>query len=139
MSAFDPKRHVEHVTNWQPTTVDAAMSFEPATVEVIRGETDEGGGRRPKLLGRRLIRQYAAFPTAPAMRQSAIVWLEALQEKKAEDIVLVRSCIEPFLPKAICGRVQVPLKFGQRKLGHDRLLGWDYHDCLAAPYLSRLL
>src|SRR5690242_7405131 len=35
--------HVEHVTNWQLTTVDAAMSFEPATVEVIRGETDEGG------------------------------------------------------------------------------------------------
>ena len=35
--------HVEHVTNWQPTTVDAAMSFKPATVEVIRGETDEGG------------------------------------------------------------------------------------------------
>src|ERR1700746_1663283 len=35
--------HVEHVTNWQPPPVDAAMSFEPATVEVIRGETDEGG------------------------------------------------------------------------------------------------
>ncbi len=27
----------------KPTTVDAALSFEPATVEVIRGETDEGG------------------------------------------------------------------------------------------------
>ena len=35
--------HVEHITDWQPTTVNAAMSFEPTTVEVIRGETDEGG------------------------------------------------------------------------------------------------
>jgi hypothetical protein len=43
VSASAQSCHVEHVTNWQPTTVDAAMSFEPATVEVIRGETDEGG------------------------------------------------------------------------------------------------
>ena len=43
VSASAQSRHVEHVTDWQPTTVDAAMSFEPTTVEVIRGETDEGG------------------------------------------------------------------------------------------------
>src|SRR6516162_5526465 len=43
VSASAQSCHVEHVTDWQPTTVDAAMSFEPATVEVIRGETDEGG------------------------------------------------------------------------------------------------
>ena len=42
VSASAQSRHVEHVTDWQPTTVDAAMSFEPTTVEVIRGETDEG-------------------------------------------------------------------------------------------------
>src|SRR5215831_6663524 len=43
VSAGAQSCHVEHVTDWQPTTVDAAMSFEPAAVEVIRGETDEGG------------------------------------------------------------------------------------------------
>ena len=44
VSAGAQSCHVEHVTDWQPTTVDAAMSFEPAAVEVIRGETDQGGG-----------------------------------------------------------------------------------------------
>ena len=43
VSASAQSGHVEHITDWQPTTVDAAMSFEPAAVEVIRGETDEGG------------------------------------------------------------------------------------------------
>jgi hypothetical protein len=31
VSASAQSCHVEHVTNWQPTTVDAAMSFEPAS------------------------------------------------------------------------------------------------------------
>src|ERR1700747_642307 len=44
VSASAQSCHVEHVTDWQPTTVDAAMSFESATVEVIRGETDECRG-----------------------------------------------------------------------------------------------
>ena len=43
VSASAQSGHVEHITDWQPTTVDAAMSFEPAAVEVIWGETDEGG------------------------------------------------------------------------------------------------
>jgi len=36
--------HVEHITDWQPTTVNAAMSFEPAAVEVTgstRGDPQE--------------------------------------------------------------------------------------------------
>ena len=35
--------HVEDVTDRHPTTVDAAVSLELAAVEVIGGETDEGG------------------------------------------------------------------------------------------------
>ena len=34
--------HVEDVTDRQPTTVDAAMSFELAAVEVVRRKSDEG-------------------------------------------------------------------------------------------------
>src|SRR5215471_16356952 len=35
--------HVEDVTDWHPTTVDAAVSLELAAVEVIGCEADEGG------------------------------------------------------------------------------------------------
>src|SRR5262249_54329609 len=35
--------HVEDVTDWQPTTIDAAVSLEFAAVEVIGCEADEGG------------------------------------------------------------------------------------------------
>src|SRR3974377_1841990 len=41
VSASAQSGHVEHIADWQPTAVDAAMSFEPAAVEVIRGEADE--------------------------------------------------------------------------------------------------
>ena len=40
VSASAQSGHVEHISDWQPTAVDAAMSFEPTAVEVIRGETD---------------------------------------------------------------------------------------------------
>src|SRR5215471_2105837 len=35
--------HVEDVTDWHPTTIDAAVSLEFAAVEVIGCEADEGG------------------------------------------------------------------------------------------------
>src|SRR5215831_2184201 len=35
--------HVEDVTDWHPTTIDAAVSLEFASVEVIGCEADEGG------------------------------------------------------------------------------------------------
>src|SRR5262245_30532753 len=35
--------HVEDVTDWHPTTIDAAVSLELAAVEVIGCEADEGG------------------------------------------------------------------------------------------------
>jgi hypothetical protein len=34
--------HVEHVTDWHSAAVDAAMSFELATVEVVRRKSDKG-------------------------------------------------------------------------------------------------
>src|SRR6516165_5129194 len=43
VSASAQSGHVEHVTDWQPATVDAAMSFQPTAVEVIRREPNKCG------------------------------------------------------------------------------------------------
>src|ERR1700749_4701688 len=42
VSASAQRGHVEDVTDRQAAAVDAAMSFEPAAVEVVGRETDEG-------------------------------------------------------------------------------------------------
>ena len=43
VSACAEGGHVEDITDRHPTTVDTAVSFELATIEVIWCETDEGG------------------------------------------------------------------------------------------------
>ena len=43
VSASAQSGHAEHITDWQPTTVDAATTFELSAFEIVRGETDEGG------------------------------------------------------------------------------------------------
>src|SRR5579862_5986992 len=42
VSTSAQRRHVEHVTDGQPAPVDAAMSFEPAAIEVVGRKADEG-------------------------------------------------------------------------------------------------
>ena len=76
--------------------------------------------------GDRLILHHALLDLAAD--DPVVLGLEhirtALQEQHPEDVILVGRGIQPFLPEAVSGGVEMTFELGERQLGHEGNPAW---------------